>query len=59
MCFVTVETFNNYSKKSEIKKRFSKEERIALFNEIFENTEFEKRLNFLIKYTNSYPIKEN
>ena len=59
MCFVTVETFNNYSKKSEIKKRFSKKERIALFNEIFENTEFEKRLNFLIKYTNSYPIKEN
>ena len=59
MCFVTVETFNNYSKKSEIKKRFSKKERIALFNEIFKNTKFEKRLNFLIKYTNSYPIKGN
>ncbi|MFW3399631.1 hypothetical protein ACN9KD_05655 [Aliarcobacter butzleri] len=59
MCFVTVETFNNYSKKNEIKKRFSKKEKLALYNEIFENTKFEERLRFLIKYTNFYPIKGN
>lgn len=46
MSFVTVEIFNNYSKKSEIKKLFSKKERITLYNE------FDKRLKFLIKYTN-------